>query len=243
MIELLGSHLYVCQNPTALAWNYTDSLIRTLHTVHQYPRTYVNIQVNASVNDTLPSVIHTGVGNISRIGEYVQWNGHKEILKIWEPGSPCDKIRGTEGLFFHPNLKEGENLTAFVDDVARSFDLMYQGKVNHLGLEAFRYVLANHTFYNKDRYPDNACWGPDETIPNGLIYLGPTQYPVIPVYGSNPHFYNGDSSLLDCVEGLDPDNASDLITKIDVEPITGANVQLQKNLQLNVKIHNYDDIK
>ena len=235
-------HLYVCQNATALAWNYTDSLIQELNKHHKYPRTYVSIQANNSINDTQPSVIRTGIGNITRIGEFVQWDGHKGVLDTWEQGSVCDEIRGTEGLFFHPNLEEGENLTSFVDDAQRTFDLMYVGKVNHLGVEAYRYILANHTFYNKEKYPENACWGPDTPTPNGLIYLGPTQYPTIPVYGSNPHFYDGDPSLVECVEGLNQTDASDLVTTIDVEPITGANIQLKKNLQLNVKIHRYNDI-
>ena len=170
------------------------------------------------------------------------WDGRKkDELKVWEYGSVCDKIRGTEGLFFRPNLKEGENLVAFVDDVQRSFDLQYVGKVNHLGLNAFRYVLANYTFYNASVHPPNSCWGLGEDVypPEGLFYLGPTQNPVIPIYGSNPHFYDADPSLLDCVEGLNPANASNDITMIDVEPITGANIQLQKNLQLNVKVNKY----
>lgn len=244
IVKLSKAHLYVCQSATALAWNYTDDLIKDLYAVNKYPRPYVNIQVNNSINDTAPSIIRTGVGNIDLIGEFIQWDGHYKKLGIWREDGNCNSIRGTEGLFFHPNLKEGENLTAFVDDVQRSFDLKYVGKVTHLGLEAFQFELANYTFYNLSKYPDNACWGPepDKYTPEGLFYLGPTQYPEIPIYGSNPHFYRGDPSLLDCVDGLDPANASDKITKIDVEPITGANIQLEKNLQLNVKVNKYDNI-
>ena len=244
LVKVAGAHLYVCQDATALAWNYTDNLIKDLHVAHQYPRTYVNIQVNNSINDTEPSIIKTGVGNIKNIGEFVEWDGHMGMLDTWQQHSVCNMIRGTEGLFFRPNLKEGENLTAFVDDVQRSFDLQYSGKVNHLGLNAYRYVLADHTFYNKSKYPLNHCWGPSgdagSYVPEGLFYLGPTQYPEIPIYGSNPHFYAGDPSLLDCINGVDPSNSSGDITMIDVEPITGANIQLQKNLQLNVKINKYD---
>ena len=238
------AHLYVCQPATALAWSYSDALIRELHSFGKYPRTVVNIQVNNSINDSYPSIIRTGVDDVNLIGQFIQWDGLEGRLKTWRPeNSPCNMLNGTEGLFFRPNLKEGDNLQAFVDDIQRSVDLVYVGKVNHLGVEAFRYELANHTFYNVSQYPDNACWGPYESgakTPQGLFYLGPTQYPEIPVYGSNPYFYGGDPSLLDCIEGLDPSNASEKVVKIDVEPITGANIQLQKSLQLNVKVTKYD---
>ena len=241
LVSLSGAHLYVCQHARNLAWNYTDPFIKELHKFKQYPRTFVNIQVNNSINDSYPSIIRTGVDDINLLGQFVQWNGHEGRLNTWTPlDSTCNMINGTEGLFFHPNLKEGENLTAFVDDIQRSVDLVYVGKVKHLGMEAFRYELANHTFYNVSQYPDNVCWGPGVKTPQGLFYLGPTQYPQIPVFGSNPHFYGGDPSLLDCVEGLDPANASDKVVKIDVEPVTGANIQLQKSLQLNVKVTKYD---
>ena len=243
IVRETDAHLWVCQPATDLAWNYTDKLIQKLHGMHKYPRNVVNIQANNSINDSSPSIIRTGVDDINLIGQFIQWDGHEGRLDTWKPpDSACNMFNGTEGLFFHPNLKEGENLQAFVDDIQRSVDLVYVGKVNHLGVEAFRYELANHTFYNATQYPDNACWGPYEPgakTPQGLFYIGPTQYPEIPVYGSNPHFYGGDPSLLDCVEGLNPANASDKVVKIDVEPVTGANIQLQKSLQLNVKITKY----
>lgn len=243
LVKLSGAHLYVCQNATPLVWHYTDNLVKDLHALHQYPHEYVNIQVNNSINDTFPSIVRTGVDDINTVGEFIQWDGHKK-LDIWKDDGNCNSIRGTEGLFFHPNLKEGENLTAFVDDAQRSFDLKYVGKVMHLGLEAFRFELANHTFYNLSEYPDNACWKPDKDNypPKGLFYLGATQYPEIPIYGSNPHFYLGDQSLLDCVNGINQSNASGKVTKIDVEPITGANIQLQENLQLSVKVKKYDNM-
>ena len=231
-VEEAGAHLYVCHDARSIAWSYTDTLIQHLHDLRQYPREYVNIQVNNSINDSYPSTIRTGVDDINLIGEFVQWDGLSK-LNIW-PGDTANWINGTEGLFFHPNLKEGENLTAFVDDVQRSFDLQYEGKVTHLGLEAFRYGLADHTFYSAFKYPENARWG--SWNPEGLFYLGPTQYPEVPIFGSNPHFYNGDPGLLDCVQGLSPDKGGN-VTKIDVEPTTGANIQFQKTLQLNVRVN------
>ena len=59
--------MYICQEAQALAWNYTDSLVKDLHALGKYPRTYVNIQVNGSSNDSVPSAINTGASDISLV--------------------------------------------------------------------------------------------------------------------------------------------------------------------------------
>lgn len=119
--------LYVCQPASKLVWKYSDDLIHALHTAlglkleHlNYPRDYISIQLNDSVNDTRPSAIYTGVQNISRIAQFAQWDGHgASKLGIW-PGETANFVNGTEGLFFRPNLQEGTPLQSFVDDVVRS---------------------------------------------------------------------------------------------------------------------------
>ena len=154
VVKESGAHLYVCHDARSLAWNYTDTFVHMFHTLEQYPREYVQIQVNNSINDSLPSIVRTGADNINLTGQFVQWDGHYGKLDIW-PGDTANWINGTDGLLFHPNLKEGETLTMFVDDVQRSFDLQYKGKVivTDLGVEAYQYGLVNHTFYSAFKYP------------------------------------------------------------------------------------------
>ena len=239
--------LYVCQPASKLVWKYSDDLIHALHTdwglelEHlNYPRDYISIQLNDSVNDTRPSVIYTGVQNISRIAQFAQWDGHgASKLGIW-PGETANFVNGTEGLFFRPNLQEGTPLQSFVDDVVRSFDLVNTGKVTHLGLQALRYELPNSTFLNVTSNPANARWG-SVVCPNGLIYLGPTQYPEVPVYGSKPRFLDGDPALRERVQGLLPPNRALHNTTIDVEPITGANIGFKRLLQVNVQVNKSKD--
>ena len=234
--------LYVCQPARALAWNYTDSLVEALHTDAElkkrgmaYPTCCVNLQANASSNDSVMSTIHTGVGDIRRIGEFEVWDG-KSNLGIW-PNASANMINGTEGLFFRPNLGKGDSLQAFVDDVVRSFDLRQHGSVEHLGLKTWHYTLDSTTFLSPKNYPPNARWGSWEY--DGLIYLGVTRYPVVPVYGSKPHFLDGDLALREKVSGMHPNQALH-DTDIDVEVYTGANIQFRRQLQLNVKAQQQD---
>lgn len=245
IISVTGAKLHVCVGARDLAWNYTDPFVEELHrnvllqwAGLAYPRCCVNLQMNASANDSLPSTIYTGAKDISRIGQFLQWDGHHR-LDIW-PGHSANDINGTEGLFFRPNLNEGEPLTAFVDDVVRSFELTQQKKVKHKGLEAWRYVLADTTFLSPLRYPPNSRWGHWEY--DGLVYLGVIQYPNVPIFGSRPHFLGGDPVLREMVEGMNPDPQRDT-TQIDVEVYTGANIQFRRQLQLNARAVRNSDFK
>ena len=239
------AHLYTCQQATPLVWNYTDDLIERLHTNFflvlagmNYPRSYVSIQLNNSINDSLPSAIYTGVGNITDIGKFVKWDGHVGELDTWPNGMGANDINGTEGFFFRPNQAEKETLEVFVDDVLRTFQMVYVGKVKHLGLEAYRYELPNSTFESAFNNSENARWG--SWCPDGMIYLGPTQYPEVPVFGSKPHFLDGSPSLREAVTGLNPDpsrNRSAYDTTLDVHPVIGVNIQFQRALQINVLLN------
>ena len=249
MFSTINSYtqLYICHHATELAWNYTDPLVELLYSesvlkfLHKtLPHPYIQIQLNNSVNDTQDSIIYTGTSEIERIGQYIQWDGLTR-LGIW-PLEDANYINGTEGLFFHPFITENEVLQVFLDDAVRSFDLTYVGSVDHLGLGALRFELPNTTFASAFNLSENAKWG--SWCPNGLIYLGATQNPVVPIFGSKPHFLDGDPSLRRNIQGLDPDpsaNRAQYDTHVDVEPMTGVNIQVQKVLQLNIQLNRTSD--
>jgi len=233
IINGTNATLYVCLPATDLIWGYTDPFIQALNEFGLYPLDYVFIQVNNSIEDSYTSTINTGIPDITQVGQFIRWNG-KTDLGIWQEGSEANKIRGTEGFFFRPYLRQGDSLTAFVDDIVRSIDIIYEGKVDQLGISAFRYGIDNITFKSAFTEPKNAeyfSWCPD-----GMIFLGPTQVVEVPVYGSKPHFLDGDPLLLESVVGLEPDR-EEHDTIIDIEPITGANVNFQRKLQVVVQVN------
>ena len=240
------SQIFMCDiSARDLIWNFTTPLVHKLHTnvllkfAHSnYPRDYVSIQLNNSINDSYPSIIHTGVGNINSIAQFVQWDGLTK-LNTW-PDPSANEINGTEGLFFRPNLQDGVPLETFQDDAVRSFPLEYTGKVKHKGLETHRYQLPFSVFQGAFSNPNNSRWG--SYNPDGLFYLGYTQWPEVPVFASKPHFLDGDPVLREKVGGMHP-NKELHETTIDVEPITGANVQLKKQLQINMQVNQTDDFR
>ena len=248
LISNKGAKLYICAGASSLVWNYTDPFIQELYGNSvlntlgmNLPNPYIEIQQNNSINDSRPSTVYTGAGNINNIGKFYKWNGHVGELDTWPNGMGANVINGTEGLVFHPNQKENETLESFQSDVLRSFQMVYVGKVKHLDLEAYRYELPNSTFESAFNNSENARWG--SWCPDGMIYLGPTQNPEVPVFGSKPHFLDGSPSLREAVTGLNPDpsrNRSAYDTVLDVQPVIGANLQFRISLQLNLQVNQTD---
>lgn len=179
------------------------------------------------------NTIHTGVSNISRLAEYIQWNNYTHHLDTWS-SDHANLIRGTEGIFFRPNLRQGDQLTIFVGDLQRSFNLKNTAVVEHMGVSTLRYKFPLKTFRGAFTVPQNAEWG--SWCPDGLFYAGPVREPELPLYISKPHFLDGDESLLEAVEGLEPSREMHE-SHIDVEPTIGANVDCSIQFQLNIRVN------
>ena len=247
IINDAGAQVHVCQLATDLAFHYSDELVRRLNSDLvlkafnlSYPRNYVSIQLNNSVDNSLPSTINTGAKDVNSIGQYVQWHGNVKELMVWPNGMGANDINGTEGFFFHPFLQEGEEIEVFVDDIYRSLRLKHIDTVDLMGIEAFRFTLVDSTFQSAFTNPENERWG--SWNPDGLFYLGSTQDPAVPVFCSKPHFLDGDSMLLEKVDGLRP-NQELHESYLDVQPSIGANVQVGIKLQVNVQVNQSTVVK
>lgn len=240
------ARLYTCQQATPLAWNYTDDLILALNrnlllraTGMNFPRTFVNIQVNNSINDSFPSTINTGVRDVDSIGQFIVWKGNEgPSVDIWPNGMGANDVNGTEGLLFHPFLSEDEVLEVFSDDAFRSVQLVYTDTLELNGITVFKYEINNSTFESAFTNHENVRWG--SWNPDGLFFLGPTQDPTVPVFGSKPHFLDGDPLLREKVAGLSPDRELHE-TVLHFDPLTGSNVQFSIKLQINAQVNQSSD--
>ena len=165
-----------------------------------------------------PIKAFTGKDTRYRAYEYVQWNGMAQMqccelgpCKGFSPegGVPAwntvdaNTVRGTYGTQFRQNVKKGDSLFAFEDQLFRAVELVNENNkvVKHQGIDTLRFTLKKSLLLNSTENPDNAAYNMNG--PSGLLNItGCAQK--VPVFISKPHFLDGSAGLLGNVSGLAP---------------------------------------
>mmetsp|Transcript_22466 Transcript_22466/g.44139 ORF Transcript_22466/g.44139 Transcript_22466/m.44139 type:complete len:587 (+) Transcript_22466:153-1913(+) len=144
--------------------------------------------------------------------------GTEIVNGIWD--SDANKVWGRVGEQFAPNLDPQEPLFIFNDLIKRTLKFECHNKESDVfkGIKMFRYRPVAELFYNASERPANARYyqfGPRGFLGNlSILEQG------APLQASLPHFYGGDESLIEGVQGLNPDRDRHSMY-IDVEPILG----------------------
>ncbi|XP_011875402.1 PREDICTED: scavenger receptor class B member 1 [Vollenhovia emeryi] len=244
---LSGMHMkpFVPVTVQELVFGYDDPLVSLAHRfLPKTRRPMSRIGLLLGRNGTLSeiSTIFTGHTNMKEFGLINRLNG-LDHLPYW-PNAPCNSITASEGSFFPPRDKTGEDIVYLWDkDICRTLPLQYRGPIEKAGIKANLYTPPNKLFgrLNETGSTEDECFCPDGSCPpQGLQNISPCQYSA-PVYLSFPHFYQADPKLLDDIEGLKP-----------VEKLHGTYFKIQSKLgvplegkvrvQLNLKVERQPNI-
>ncbi|CAI2357104.1 unnamed protein product [Caenorhabditis sp. 36 PRJEB53466] len=159
-------------------------------------------------------------------------------------------IRGTNGDYFKNFVKKTDVLPAFVSDICRSIDFVFDREVTVRGFKGYRFVMPPTQFdysldencgfciplkYGAYEYPaQSAC------LPSGLLDIsGCSGGPIIM---SKPHFYQSSKVVSKFVPRFRPTYDNDE-TMLDIEPNTGTVLQAMKRLQINMLVNQYKHIR
>ncbi|XP_043285860.1 scavenger receptor class B member 1 [Venturia canescens] len=229
-----------------LVFGYDDPLVSLAHRFFPKARRPMRqmgllLGRNGTLNEV--STIYTGHTDMKDFGMINRLNG-LESLPYWSE-EPCNSIRASEGSFFPPRDKTGDDIIHVWDkDLCRTLPLQYRGPVEKTGIPADLYTPADNVFDPPSlESPDNECFCPDDPKscpPKGLQDISPCQYNA-PVYVSFPHFYKADPKLLDAVVGLEP-NRELHETFFKIQPKLGVPVEGKVRVQLNLKVEHQPDI-
>eukprot|EP00118_Oscarella_pearsei_P002662 m.11176 g.11176 ORF g.11176 m.11176 type:complete len:499 (+) comp23057_c0_seq1:265-1761(+) len=231
-LDLVPSeHLFTTRSVYDLIWGYEDSTLKTLHRFDKNIPTKFAFQNNISEpNMSAPSRIHTGVGDLHKLGRYLEYQGMKK-LPYWE-GEDANTIRGTEGFFFGPGNGK-KSLYVFVDQLFRSGYFNFSSYENLHGIDLYRFRIPEFELASATKNPANKVFysfGPD-----GICNLTTVVPMNAPVYVSKPHFLGSDPGLIANITGLSPNSVLH-DSYFDVEPLSGAVMRAYKRLQMNIKI-------
>jgi len=136
-------------------------------------------------------------------------------------------------------------LNLYQPDLCRSIPLVYKKDVSHRGVQGFRFTPPMNVFDTPESNPDNDCYcmvdEGNSCGRQGLFNISACKFGA-PMAISWPHFLYGDPTLLEDVEGLNPNpNLHEFY--IDFQPKLSIAMAAKARLQINFMISTVDDIK
>lgn len=117
--------------------------------------------------------------------------------------------------------------------------LVFDSHTNIYSVKTLRFTNPEELWQNASVNPANKGFCPNGCFPSGIldasVCKGPSAGSVPAIVASQPHFYQGDPSLIKNVEGLNPVK-EEHGTFFDIEPNFGLPLHLSLRLQLNLNI-------
>ncbi|MFX0069604.1 MAG: hypothetical protein ACFFAO_00725 [Candidatus Hermodarchaeota archaeon] len=215
-----------CANDTAI-YNYMSYYNKDLNRAKV--NIFDNCQNETEADDvkTKSQTVKTGREDISKVGQYVEYD-NEETIELW---SDPEEVSGTNGMQFAPGVSKDNNLETFQPDLMRVVEMEYKRDSEIYDIDLLRFKMSGETFEANPDYYMNT---------QGLINLQPIEkYEGIEVRVSKPHFLDADYSVQTGVIGMNPDKG-DHDTYIDVEPITGIVMNAKKRIQVNFELFTSD---
>lgn len=179
--------------------------------------------------------MNTGENDISQMGMLNLWN-NETTTPFYSDG--CSAINGTTGELWPPNLNSEGDLTLFVSDICRSVSLApTTEKVERHGVTGSKWIGDYRVFDNGKNYAPNTCFctGPESECPDlesGVYNVSDCRFGA-PAFISYPHFYLGDSSYVEAIDGLNPSQEKHEFS-MAIEPSTGIPIEVNARMQVNI---------
>lgn len=221
-----------------ILWGYDEPLFRLAQQFISVPPGFESGQFGflAGMNDTYAGLftMYTGKENRSLINSIDRVNGEDRLSFWWS--EDANEIRSsTDGSMYHPDIQKDETLRMYQPNLCRSISYNFVSEENFKGVPVLKFGLSPSTFSNSTAFPPNRgfCSGQRDLCgPSGVMRQDPCRFGS-PVAISNPHFFGGQQTLIDSIEGLSP-NASLHQSYTLVEPKTGMPFMVKFRLQINM---------
>eukprot|EP01114_Cavostelium_apophysatum_P001798 TRINITY_DN1156_c0_g1_i4.p1 TRINITY_DN1156_c0_g1~~TRINITY_DN1156_c0_g1_i4.p1 ORF type:complete len:756 (-),score=105.59 TRINITY_DN1156_c0_g1_i4:1163-3430(-) len=218
-----GGGLITNRTVHEILWNVTDPLLALVMPDLSNARLSVNYTSEADVfKNQNYSTCWTGKDDITKIFQLIVYEGVSNITGFPE----VITISGsTEDGQFQPFLGDYTPIQVWNPQYIRELTLLPVASVTVEGLAAQRYMIDNATFMENPDYTN---------FIQGFVNL--TALKQSPVFIGNPHMILADDIWREKIIGMAPPNPATDLTSVDLEPITGKVVQVNKSLQVNLYV-------
>lgn len=181
--------------------------------------------------------IFTGETDIRLAGLIDKYNGDVN-LPHWT--GKCANVQGaSDGVKFPSYIMPNDTLLFFRKSLCRSERMVRVGEKVVQGLNTYQYTFMENELDNGAVNPENKCFcRKGVCLKSGLIDVTDCYYG-FPIALSYPHFYKSDPSLLEAIEGLEP-NQELHESYFFIQPKSGIPVDLAFRFQINMDLQNIE---
>ncbi|XP_043262677.1 scavenger receptor class B member 1-like [Colletes gigas] len=256
LVNLLNSKPILNITVYDYLWGYEDTLVNVASTVLPSFIDFRKFGLLDRIYDEGENVVFMNVeGNKNMTdenGRYLSietYNGSPGLAQ-WGYNEPegnethpentiCNRVQGsTEGELFPGNLDKRTVFRVFRKSFCRAIPIVFKEQVLlENGFEGYLYSMSDDFLDPPDQNPENKCFCSKlkKCLKKGLSDITPCYYS-IPAAMSLPHFLNADPSLLEGVEGLNPDPEKHT-AKIILEPTIGIPMKVNSRIQVNLVMY------
>ncbi|XP_024868655.1 lysosome membrane protein 2-like [Temnothorax curvispinosus] len=241
VLSSLGESTFVNVTADGFLWGYDTQLFEMARPLMMLQRKipFEKFGLMAMKNgiDVDHITMHTGSKGMENLGMIERVNGMDD-RHIWDD-ERCDKVRGSDGTTFPPNVIEDTSKPIYVysKDICRQLPFYFTEQVITYGMPSLRYKFTPdaYNFSNKQ----NECFcqkvhGTRVCPPTGLFNMSACSFGS-PLLSSFPHFYGADKSLLDQIDGLNP-RQEDHESFVDLHPRLAVAMAGWSRLQVNLEV-------
>nr|WHU50175.1 sensory neuron membrane protein 2 [Matsumurasca onukii] len=183
-----------------------------------------------------PYEVDRGLKDVRRAGLLLSKHGTNQ-LNVWQPGSQCDKLHGTDALTFAPFISKSDLINVYISDVCQVLTLRFDEETKSKGISVQKFSVTSSWLENDQLVSENSCYC-DSSNPifcneSGLRDVSNCMK--VPVVISYPHFYHADEKFRTYASGMIPDSGSHN-SEIFIHPQSGIPVIAAKRVQFNIPI-------
>ncbi|XP_058459928.1 lysosome membrane protein 2 isoform X2 [Malaya genurostris] len=221
-------------------WGYVDELLSLAKRFSfddevSFEKFGILMTRNGTSSETF--TIYSGETDLKQLAVIKGLDG-KSALDLWTT-EECNRVDGTDGSQFPPHLMDKrQTLYVFIKSLCRKFPLRYEKEVTLFdGIPAWRYKAPLDVFAHPSINADNQCFCHLDSAScpaSGLLNVTLCSYGA-PIFASFPHFYTGDKSLLNTVDGLDPQQEKHE-TFADIHPRLAFPIDGASRFQINIQV-------
>lgn len=121
-------------------------------------------------------------------------------LNYWN-GNKANRISGTDGTFYPPNLDRNTIIETFNPEMCRSYSLEYFRDNEIDGVKTYDFHLPPNIFLASKLESEGFC--EEKCLGNGVLNIS-NCYGGASGFISQPHFLNADKKFVQAIEGLLP---------------------------------------